>query len=52
MCRDGITRQERVCKNAEFTAEQIREEGDIRTTGSGEPGADFLLSHPLRSTPA
>lgn len=51
-CATGIGGQETVCEDAGVTAEQFREEGDIRTTGVGEPGADFLLSDSLRSTPA
>lgn len=52
MCAAGIGGQEAVCEDVGVTAEQLREEGDIRTTGAGEPGADVLLSATLRSTPA
>lgn len=50
MCAAGIGGQETVCEDVGVTAEQFREESDIRATGSGEPGADFLLSGSLRST--
>ena len=41
-----------MCEDVGVTAEKFREEGDVWTTGAGEPGADFLLSDSLRSTPA
>lgn len=52
MCTAGRHGQETVCDDADVTAERFREEGDVRTTGAGEPGADFLLSASLRSTAA
>lgn len=52
MCAAGSGKQETVCEDAGVTAEQFREKGDVRTTGAGEPGTDFLPSGSLRSTPA
>lgn len=52
MCATGSGEQETVCEDADVTAEQFREECDVRTAGAGEPGTDFLLSASLRSTPA
>lgn len=52
MCATRSGDQETVCEDADVTAEQVREERDIRTAGAGEPGTDFLFSGSLRSTPA
>lgn len=48
MCITGIGGQETVCEDVDITVEQLREDGDFRTTDAGEPGADFLPSHSLR----
>lgn len=52
MCAAGNGEQKTVCKDVGVAAEQFGKEGDIGTTSAGEPGADFLLSDSLRSTPA
>lgn len=48
----GVGRQEALWADVGVTAEQLRQEGDIRTAGAGEPGTDVLLPAALRSTPA
>lgn len=52
MCAAGRSGQETMCEDVGISSEQFREEGDIWTTGAGEPGVDFLSSDSLRSTTA